>query len=391
MRGVSPSRSLRRFWAWMRDAQKRGGRPTHYRRQFLVAPHEATALVLILELLMCNYCEIRPTPAQVSALTRRRMLGLGAAGMAGAALTTLGPVTGVANAATSRKADSDDRERHGRRRIPVDSISIQLYTLAALISSDLDGTLDGLAEIGFRKVEHAGIATGLTAQQFHDTLRRHGLRSTSGHNPGPSDPFDPIAWSKVLADANTIGQRTVNWSSPGLKGFDPVTGLVVFETAAEWLHLCEILNQAGSMAHDAGLGFGLHNHFWEFLPLKGSPLVGSDILLAETDPRFVHFEVDLFWAWYGHHDPAQLVTFAQDRVTQFHVKDMILSETPAFSFMKDFTFTDPGAGIIDFNRIFAAKTASPRSTEYIVERDDAGVNALNTAAVGFNFLKNIRF
>ena len=48
-------------------------------------------------------------------------------------------------------------------------------------------------------------------------------------------------------------------------------------------------------------------------------------------------------------------------------------------------------GIIDFSRIFAAKTASPRATEYIIERDDAGVNALTTAEVGFNFLKNIRF
>ena len=54
-------------------------------------------------------------------------------------------------------------------------------------------------------------------------------------------------------------------------------------------------------------------------------------------------------------------------------------------------FTDPCTGIIDFNRIFAAKTAGPRATEYIIERDDAGANALNTARVGFNVLKNARF
>jgi hypothetical protein len=54
-------------------------------------------------------------------------------------------------------------------------------------------------------------------------------------------------------------------------------------------------------------------------------------------------------------------------------------------------FTDPCTGIIDFNRIIAAKTAGPRATEYIIERDDAGANALNTARVGFNFLKNARF
>ena len=147
------------------------------------------------------------------------------------------------------------------------------------------------------------------------------------------------------------------------------------------------------MAHDAGLGFGLHNHFWEFLPLKDSPQVGSDILIAETDPRYVHFEVDLFWAWFGHHDPAQLVTFVQDRISQFHVKDMILlpdGATPPVP-GAPYTFADPGTGIIDFNRIFAAKTASPARTEYIIERDDAGAAALNTAEVGFRFLKHIRF
>ena len=135
------------------------------------------------------------------------MLGLGAAGMA-SAITTLGPVTRAA--AAPGILQSRDREEHGQRRIPVESISIQLYTRASLTSADLDGTLDGLARIGFTKVEHAGIPAGLTAAQFHDTLRRHGLRSTSGHNPGPSDPFDPVAWSRVLADANAIGQRTVN-------------------------------------------------------------------------------------------------------------------------------------------------------------------------------------
>jgi hypothetical protein len=92
-----------------------------------VAPPEATALVLILELLMCINCTIQPTPAQDSALTRRRMLGLGAAGLAGAAMTTLGPVAPAA--AAPRTLQSRDREEQGQRRVPVDSISIQLYTL----------------------------------------------------------------------------------------------------------------------------------------------------------------------------------------------------------------------------------------------------------------------
>ena len=54
------------------------------------------------------------------------------------------------------------------------------------------------------------------------------------------------------------------------------------------------------------------------------------------------------------------------------------------------TFADPGTGVIDFARIFAA-AGSPGDHQYIVERDDALANALNTAAVGFNFLSRIRF
>ena len=34
-----------------------------------------------------------------------------------------------------------------------------------------------------------------------------------------------------------------------------------------------------------------------------TPLTGFDILIADTDPRLVHFEVDLYWAWFAHRDP----------------------------------------------------------------------------------------
>jgi hypothetical protein len=62
----------------------------------------------------------------------------------------------------------------------------------------------------------------------------------------------------------------------------------------------------------------------------------------------------------------------------------------------DSGFTDPGTGLIDFRRIFRqSDVAGVR--EYIVERDDAGTgdrepeDALDTAAVGYQFLRNIRF
>ena len=81
---------------------------------------------------MCEGCNIQPTAEQhsaiKSALSRRKMLGV-TAGVAGAAaLTALGPVSG---AAPPRPLPRPPRRWAGgrSRRVPVEKISIQLYTL----------------------------------------------------------------------------------------------------------------------------------------------------------------------------------------------------------------------------------------------------------------------
>jgi sugar phosphate isomerase/epimerase len=277
---------------------------------------------------------------------------------------------------------------HGQDRggsIPRENISIQLYTLRDLIAKDLEGTLRALARIGYRKVEHAGFA-GRSPAEFRAALRRAGLRASSGHQ-GIPQPFDEAAWRAQVADAVTVGQRyIVNPASP-ITFFPPdgdlskIRGLT---TAAAWRAYAADLNRAGAIARASGLRFGFHNHFWEWAPLEDdTPLTGFDVLIAETDPRLVHFEVDLYWAWFAHRDPVQLLAHVGDRIRQFHVKDMkFVDHKP--------TFTDPGTGVIDFARIFRA-AGNPREHEYIVERDDAGQAALTTARVGFNFLSRIRF
>jgi sugar phosphate isomerase/epimerase len=284
-----------------------------------------------------------------------------------------------------------DRQRkhghdHGRGgSIPRENISIQLYTLRDLIAADLEGTLRALARIGYRTVEHAGFA-GRSAAEFRAALQRAGLRATSGHQ-GIPQPFNEAAWRSQVTDAVTVGQRyIVNPASP-ITFFPPdgdLSKIRGLPTAAAWRAYAADLNRAGAIARASGLRFGFHNHFWEWAPLEDdTPLTGFDVLIAETDPRLVHFEVDLYWAWFAHRDPVQLLAHIGDRIRQFHVKDMkFVAHKP--------TFTDPGTGVIDFARIFRA-AGNPREHEYIVERDDAGANALTTARVGFDFLSRIRF
>jgi sugar phosphate isomerase/epimerase len=312
----------------------------------------------------------QPTPEEVAAMVSRR--GLLKAGAVGAATVgVLGATGALATPAAAAPAAAA-----ARGRVPANKISIQLYTLRNQLAVDFDGTLDRLAQIGYRKVEHAGFV-GRTAAEFKAALDARGIRSTSGHS-GIPQPFNTETWAAQLADARTLRSTYIVHPFFGIDANGPIRDRQV------WSAFARDLNAAGRQAKAAGLKFGYHNHNSEFFRLTdGSGKTGMDILIEETDPRYVHFEVDLFWATRGAVDPVDLFKKVGRRVLQYHVKDLNQAGS----------FEDAGQGLIDFPRIFRAHAVD----EYIIERDDAGseprlpADALTTAAVGYDFLRTVRF
>ncbi len=284
--------------------------------------------------------------------------------------------TGLLAAPASAAPEGATHHRPGRRRVPPDRISIQLYTLRDQLAADLPGTLAELRRIGYRRVEHAGFV-GRTAAEFRAALDAAGLRATSGH-AGIPQPFDAAAWERTLADAVTVGCRYLvhPWFGLDEQG-QPI------RDPQRYRSLAGDLDRAGRMAARVGIDFGYHNHQLEFVPLTDGR-TGFDILAAGTDPRNVHFELDLFWTWRGAHDPVDVIRAHRGRVRQVHVKDMDVNAS----------FADLGDGLIDFGRVFAN---APGIEEYIVERDDAGTpprapaDALTTARVGYDHLASLRY
>ena len=297
---------------------------------------------------------------------------------AAATAAALGASGALAAPALANDAGAKGR---GRDRVPPDQISIQLYTLRDQLAIDLEGTLQALGDIGYTRVEHAGFV-GRTVEEFKAALDAAGLRATSGHVPIPQ-PFDPAAWRASLADATTLGSKFIVHP---FFGIDFATGEVV-RTTAPWRAFARDLNRAGRMARAAGLKLGYHNHNWEFFRLTDNPSrTAYDVLTEVTDPDLVHLQLDLFWAIRGARDPVDLIRQNKGRVLQYHVKDLNQAGS----------FADPGQGLIDFARIFRhSDEAGVR--EYIVERDDAGTpprepaDALDTARVGYQFLRTVRF
>ncbi len=192
----------------------------------------------------------------------------------------------------------------------LDRIALQLYTVRQEAAQDFLGTLRRVAEIGYPAVEFAGFG-GVPVPELRATLDELGLRAMGAHVPIAN--FE-TRLPDVLADLRTLGcsYAVVPWLPPERRGDDQLP------------ELCALFNRLGAACREAGLVFAYHNHDFEFAPLDGAPgrQTFFDVLVAETDPDLVGFELDVYWAAYAGLDPIQLLRHLGRRVPLVHLKDM---------------------------------------------------------------------
>jgi sugar phosphate isomerase/epimerase len=298
--------------------------------------------------------------------SRRSLLRGAAAGAAGVA--AVGSGLGLAGPAQAHGGGG-----HGKRSVPHDRISIQLYTLRAAMGGQpgFDTVLTRLAQYGYEKVEFAGYY-GRTARQIRDQLDDLGIRASSSHD-GIS--ASEAALSAKLENAVTLGQRYI------------VVPYLNSTSLSDWQTWADQMNAEAAVAKRYGLRYGYHNHAHEFTIDLGGGLTPWEVLTSRLDPRLVHLEVDLYWVYTGGvntgaADPNQfaieVIHEAPQRVRQFHVKDRDGSTGD---------MCDLGTGVVDFPRIFRTHKVE----EYIVENDTPDVTPLTTAAVGHLYLDHLEY
>jgi sugar phosphate isomerase/epimerase len=249
----------------------------------------------------------------------------------------------------------------------IERIGIQLYTVRREFARDPDGTLARLAAIGYREVEFAGYPPG-TPQEIAAQLKRHGLTAPAAHVPLEALRSD---WDATLTRARIIGHTylVVAFVAPAER-----------RTVDDWKRIAELFNRAAEAARRRGFLFCYHNHDFEFVPLDG--VVPYDLLLEETDPRFVKLELDLYWTTRGDRDPLEYFAKWPGRFPLVHVKDM--DSTPERG------FADLGTGRIDFARIFRrARQAGIR--HYFYEQDRTPGEPLASAEAAYRYLRNLTF
>ncbi|MFF2374490.1 sugar phosphate isomerase/epimerase family protein [Streptomyces xiamenensis] len=300
----------------------------------------------------------------------RRSMLRGAAVALGAGALAAG---GAANAlAASPAATVQGGPGHGNSRkplVPPGQISIQLYTLRDSLGGEpgYDATLRELARIGYNKVEQAGYhgRSARELRRFHDRL---GIRTTSSHE-GISETDEALRTK--IDNARILGQKYMN------------VPYLASSSADDWQRWAERMNVEARAACRSGIRYGYHNHAHEFTADLGRGRTPWDILTAELDPRYVHLEIDLYWTVtaaveLGERDPEgfslDVIRAAPQSVLQYHVKDRSATDGDT---------SDLGTGIIDFPRIFKAHQVK----EYIVENDRPDVTPIETARVGYGYLR----
>ncbi|GAC1383034.1 MAG: hypothetical protein NVSMB30_30610 [Hymenobacter sp.] len=190
-------------------------------------------------------------------------------------------------------------------------VGLQLYTLRDYIGKDVKGVLAKVAHAGYNEVETFGYSPqshfwGLTPKEFKATLAGYGLTTSSGHyemssffGEGNSD-----ALKAYLEAAATCGQTYI---------VVPHLDEKLRKTPDDFKAIAEKVNQAGEMCKAAGLRLAYHNHDFEFKPVAGTTLY--DVLLRETQPSLVDFELDLYWVVRAGQDPIKLIEAHPKRFT----------------------------------------------------------------------------
>jgi len=188
-----------------------------------------------------------------------------------------------------------------------DQISLQLYTVREETARDIPGTLRRIKEIGYPAVEFAGYGA-LSPEELRAVLDDLGLSVSGAHVPFDSWRTDP-EW--VLNDMHILEcAHTILPAAPPRYRRDEV----------QVTRLAENLNRWGELCRQGDVTLSYHNHDFEFAPLAETTT--WDVLVRETDPELVYFELDLYWVRYGGADPGQLLRNLADRIPLVHLKDM---------------------------------------------------------------------
>lgn len=243
---------------------------------------------------------------------------------------------------------------------------LQLYTLRDVLPDDPQGVLRQVAEAGYKQIESyegpMGMFWGMGHTGFNQFLDDLGMTMISSH----ANVFEDVE-RKVNEIAEIGGEFLVcPWIGPQ-------------ETLDDFRKTADRFNEIGQIAQKAGIRFAYHNHDYSFEELEGE--LPQDVLMQQTDPNLVEFQMDIYWVVAAGEDPASWIRKYPNRFTSSHVKDYAKGDEPESTVL--------GTGTIDFPPLL--KLARENGMEYFIVEQEAytGTTPLDAVRENASYMKKL--
>jgi sugar phosphate isomerase/epimerase len=260
--------------------------------------------------------------------------------------------------------------RKGSFNIPY---GLEIYSLRFELKKDVPKTIALMKQMGFKDLEVSGYY-GLTPKAFKDEISKNGLTCSSmifDYNRFQTDIGGIIKEAKLFG-AKYAG---VGWIPHTAGPFN----------MADAKKACKDFNDFGAKLKKAGLKFFYHPHGYEFNTADGNLM---DLILEQTKPQLVTFELDVFWATHGGADPLAYLKKYPGRFELMHLKE-INHDVPGNNTgsAPDETSVSLGRGVTDWPRLLRLAQKMGTKKYYI---EDEAKNAADQVPFSIKYLETLK-
>jgi sugar phosphate isomerase/epimerase len=242
----------------------------------------------------------------------------------------------------------------------------QLYSVRDLMPKDPKGVMTKLAKMGYSQFESYSDDPfwGMKPSECKKFLKDLGVKMISSHTQLKS-VTDEFAEQAAEAGLSYV--------------ICPFIGMQPGEDA--WKRRAEDFNAKGEICKKQGLKFAYHNHSYSFAFVSG--IKGQMVLLENTDPDLVCFELDMCWSEAAGENTIAHLNQYGNRYELCHVKQLVEKDPKPKQ-------GDLADGIIDYTKLLRAAKDNGLKY-YLVEQEQYPTSSLESMENNAAFMKSLVF
>lgn len=249
-------------------------------------------------------------------------------------------------------------------------IGIQLYSIHEDLPKDFAGCLKKLGDMGYTSAEAYGWNgkdfIGKSLKETAAILADAGMQLVGTHCGTDILPADIEAkewdyWRNSASLMKEVGGKHLvqAWlpSHPSIEALK---------------RIAEQFNKVGGLCKKEGIKFGYHNHYAEFKKVEGSVIL--DVLLENTDPALVFFQMDMGHTVNGGGDILAYMHKYPKRFLSWHASDFKIGQG----------YTEVGKGDTPYAAMF--KLAASYGVESVIIEQETEGDIFQSCKNDFDYL-----